>query len=117
MGSAEQNQQQTERMSVSLPVNWHFPENLQSRYATNVIVQSGQFELIISFFEAQVPLLLGQPEDNKAKLKQLGAVQAECVSKIIVSPEIVPTIIQTLQTGLDNYYASKLIQQQETEDE
>ncbi|HVB25795.1 MAG TPA: hypothetical protein VNG51_27910 [Ktedonobacteraceae bacterium] len=117
MGSAEQNQQQTEGMSVSLPINWHFPENLQSHYATNVLVQSGQFEIIISFFEAQVPLLLGQPEDNLAKLEQLGAIQAECVGKIIVSPEIVPTIIHTLQTGLENYYASKLIQQKETEDE
>jgi hypothetical protein len=82
-----------------------------------VLVQSGQFEIFISFFEAHVPPLLGQPEENKVKLERLGSIRAECVSKIIVSPEIVPTIISALQTGLENYRSTRSDQQERSKDE
>src|SRR5437763_229654 len=82
----EQEQQQTDE--IKLPVDWHAPEGLQSRYANNVLVQTGQFEFVISFFEMQLPLLLGSPKENRAKLKELGEIRAECVSKIIVPPEV-----------------------------
>ena len=29
---------------VTLPIEWHVPENLQGHYANNVLVQPGQFE-------------------------------------------------------------------------
>lgn len=115
MENEEQDMQQP--TGVALPISWNFPEGLQSRYATNVLVQSGQFEIIISFFEAQLPVLMGQPEENKAKLEQLGSIQVECVAKIIVSPENMPTIISALQVGLENYRASKSFQQKEGRDE
>jgi hypothetical protein len=100
-------EQEQESAGISLPVNWHYPENLQSRYANNMLVQSGQLEFVISFFEVQLPLLLGKPQENKVKLEQLGSITAECVSKIIVSPELVPVIINALQVGLENYRLSK----------
>jgi hypothetical protein len=54
---------------ITLSVDWHFPEGLLSRYANNVIVQAGQYDFVISFFEMQLPALLGPPEENIAKLK------------------------------------------------
>lgn len=93
---------------IQLPIDWHIPDSIQSRYVTNVLVQPGQYEIIISFFETQIPLLAGQPEENKAKLEQIGAIRAECVGRIIVVPEQVPGIISALQTGLDIYRASKV---------
>jgi len=95
--------EQEQTKIVSLPVDWHFPEGLQSRYANNVLVQAGQYEFVISFFEIQPPLLLGSPEENEAKLKQIGAVRAECVSKVIVSPEVIPGLISALQIELEKY--------------
>jgi len=114
MSDVEQEDQQ-QPGQVALPIEWHFPEGLQSRYATNAVAQNGQFEVIISFFEAQLPLLLGQPEENKAQLEQLGSIRAECVSRIIVAAENLPTIIAVLQTALDNYLASKSSNQQKEE--
>ena len=101
----EQEQQQSE--IITLPVEWHFAEGLQSRYANNMLVQAGQYEVVISFFEMQSPLLLGSPEENKEKLKQLGAIRAECVSKVIVSPEVVPRLISALQTELEKYQSQR----------
>lgn len=104
MSEVEQNQRRAE---ISLPIDWHIPDGFQSRYANNVLVQAGQFEVIISFFETQLPMLLGTPEENKEKLTELGSVRAECVSRIIVSPELVPSIINALQAEYEKYQALK----------
>lgn len=103
--SEEIEQQQPEM--ISIPVDWHFAEDLQSRYANNVVVQSGRFEFAISFFEMQLPMLLGSPEENKAKLEAMGSIRAECVSKIVLSPELVPGLISSLQTELEKYQSQR----------
>ena len=70
-------------------------------------MQAGEYELILSFFQTQLPLLTGTPEENKNRLEQLGSVRAECVGRIIVNPDLVPKIISALQSTLDNYLALK----------
>src|SRR5436305_12439835 len=92
---------------ISIPIEWHISDEIKSRYASNALVQHGEYEFIISFIETQPPFLGGTPEENKAKLEQLKAVRAECVARIIVKPELVPKIINALQTELDQYLAAK----------
>ncbi len=98
---------------MSLPIEWHVSENIQSRYASNVFVQAGQYELILSFFETNLPMLTGSPEENQAKLLQLGAIRAECVAQIIVDPDLVPKLIKALQASLDGYLAAKRVEEGE----
>jgi hypothetical protein len=99
--------EQKEPAGIPLRIDWHIPEGTQSRYANNVLVQAGQFEITISFFESQVPVLLGEPEENRKKLEELGSIRAELVSKIVVSPDVLPIVINALQTGLENYRQAK----------
>jgi hypothetical protein len=105
--SEETEQEQQQSDGITLSVDWHFPEGLLSRYANNVIVQAGQYDFVISFFEMQLPALLGPPEENIAKLKEMGKVRAECVSKIIISPELVQGLIDALQTELVRFSSQK----------
>jgi|SRR5436305_14472531 len=95
--------EQQEYQTTNIPIEWYVPETLQSRYANNVLVQSTPYEVTISFFETQLPPLSGTREENQAKLKQLGHVQAKCVSRIVVTPTLLPRIISALQVGLDTY--------------
>lgn len=88
-------------------VEWHVPDNIISQYANNVFVQQGQYEFVISFFETQLPMILGTPEENRAQLMQLESVRAECVARIVVAPDLVKQIIQALQTSLDKSQATK----------
>src|SRR5690348_3816812 len=99
--------EQEEKHEITLSVDLHIPDNIQSRYTNNILVQFGQFEFNIFFFEMQLPLLSGSPEENKAKLESLGAVQAQCVSKVVLSPELVPGLIKALQTELDKYQSQR----------
>jgi hypothetical protein len=103
MGKAEEEK----KAGVSLRIDWQIPEGAKSHYANNVLVQAGQYEIIISFFEAQIPVLLGEPEENRRKLEELGSVRADLVSKIVVPPEFVPALINALQTGIERYYEAK----------
>ena len=47
---------------VSLPVNFLIPDNMVSRYATNLLVQHTEQEFVISYFEARPPVVLGGAE-------------------------------------------------------
>ena len=111
---SQREQEQPENHNLSLPIEWHVSESIQSRYASNAFVQVGEHELILSFFETIPPILTGSPEENRAKLLQLGAIRAECVARIIVDPDLVPKLIQALQTTLDGYLATKRIQEGES---
>lgn len=104
MGEAEQDPQSTE---VTLPIEWHVSDTIQSHYATNFIIQSGQNEFIISFFETRLPIFMGQPEENKAQLEQIGSIRAECVSRVIVAAEQLPVIIAAMQASLEAYRTAK----------
>lgn len=99
MSQAEQEKSE----GISLRVDWRIPEGTQSQYANNVLVQAGQYEITISFFETQLPILLGSPEENKRKLEALNVVPAELVSKIVVSPEFLPVLMNALETGLESF--------------
>jgi len=88
----------------SLPstlIDWYTPDDIQSRYATNIVVQSGPNEFIISFFEIRPPIVLGSPEQVKATLEQIKSIRAICVSRIIISREEFPRMIKVLQDQLE----------------
>jgi|GEM_PF-743873 len=92
---------------VNVPIEWHVSDDIKSIYASNVVVQPGQHEIILSLFEIRPPILTGTPEENRAKIEQIGTIRAECVGRIVVDPDLVPNIITALQTTLDNYHAAK----------
>ena len=97
---------------VTLPVEWHVPETIHNQYIHNVIVQPGQNEITLFFFETHIPPYIGSPEANR-ELLQKQSIRFECVSKLIVAPQLVPEIIKALHTGLDNYNVSKASEERE----
>lgn len=92
-----------EREGLALPLEWHVPEDVSSRYATNLIVQHSEHEFIISFFEAVPPLVLGEPEEVRTQLEKLGTIQARCVARVIVAAGRMPEFVRVLQGNLENY--------------
>jgi len=101
---------------ATISIDWRLPDDFPSVYANNVYTQSGEYEIILSFFQTKLPLLTGTPEENKAKLQQLGKIPAECVSRVIVHPDLIPKMIQALQITWDGYRATKeLIERSKSE--
>src|SRR5216683_1186276 len=96
-------QEEQSQQSVTLPIEWLVPDNIQNRYVHNLIVQPGRYELTLFFFETQIPPFAGSPEETRDFLTKLGSIRSECIGKMTVSPQLVPEIIKALQAGLDNY--------------
>lgn len=105
MSGIEKEQPSTNEVNVSL--DWQIPDNIQSKYASNVYVQAGEYEITLSFFETFMPMLSGSPEETRAEIEQLGTIPAKCVARIVISPDLAPKLIQALQTGLDAYLTAK----------
>ncbi len=106
MSEHESSEQQVQ--GVTLPIEWYVPESIQSRYATNTVIQTGQREFTISFFETRLPILFGQSQENRESLEKMGKVRAECVGRIIVAPDTLQEMIDAFQTNLDAYRAATL---------
>lgn len=71
--------------SLEIPINFNLPVGFPSVYATNFVVQMGDEEIILSFYEVQQPFFLqGSPEENLEILKTEG-VRADCVARITIS--------------------------------
>jgi hypothetical protein len=86
---------------VKIPIKWHTPDNMVTRYATNMLVQTIENEFKISFFEI-IPEIRLDPNSPPPK-----EVRADCVAKVIVSPEKLPSIIKALQDQYDKYIEIK----------
>jgi len=54
-----------ELQEVTLPIDWHVPESIQGRYVNNVIAQPGRHEIVVFFFENQIPPYAGTSEEVK----------------------------------------------------
>jgi len=86
---------------VKIPIKWHTPDNMITRYATNMLVHIIENEFKISFFEIipEIRLDPTSPPPNE--------VRADCVANIIVSPEKLPSFIKALQDQYNNYIETK----------
>lgn len=52
---SEIEQEEQAQQGITLPIEWHVPDNIQNRYVHNLIVQPGKYELTLFFFETQIP--------------------------------------------------------------
>jgi len=80
----------------SIAIDWQIPNDVHSRYATNLVVQAGPNEFIISFFEIRPPILLGTQAEKQAALENIKTIPAICVARIVVSPAQMPEFIRVL---------------------
>ena len=100
-------------LGIMLPIEVHVPDAIHNQYVDNLIVQPGKRELSLFFFETHIPPFAGTAEETKEYLLKKGPVRFECVSKLIVAPQLVPDLIKALQEGLNNYNASKEMEERE----
>ena len=89
-----------------LPIEYYVPDHIQSRYATNLLVQNTEHEFTLSFFELQEPFLMGEtPEEREQQVEQLKHVRAKCVGRIIITADRMPAFIDAMQKNLEKHLA------------
>lgn len=103
--------EQPKAVRVELPIDWQFPKDLSSRYATHLIVQHTEHEFVLSFFEILPPTIFGSPEAISAQLEQLSSIPAECVGRIVVAAERMPAFVAVLQENLERYQSREFLEE------
>lgn len=90
--------------SKKIKLNFVYPDNLKSNFVSNVIVQHQKDFFTLSFFEVWVPPILGNTEDEKkAELEKIDQVEANCVARLVVTPDKMRDFVKALHNNLENY--------------
>ena len=100
-----------EKPKIQVPIEWHISESIDSKYATNLVIQHSEHEFIIDFFEMRRPLILGNPDQVREQWQKIESVRAECVAQIIVSPDRMQEFIDVMQTDLNKYMGKEVEEQ------
>jgi hypothetical protein len=97
---SENHPQQSEMMEIKL--RFAMPEGMPSRHAHHLIVQVTDFEVVLMFFEVQMPVLYGSEEQQKNILDEMGGLRAYCVSKISVPKALYPAMAAVMSRTAAN---------------
>lgn len=95
-------------------ISVHFPEEMPTAYATNLVVQHTKHEFFISFFAIAPPLIVGTDDEKRARVEQIEQVTAQPLVKVVVSASRMPEFIKVLQ---DNYKTYSEVAAKQTESE
>lgn len=95
------------RQPKQLRIEWETPENITSRYATHMTVHASEHEFIISFYEAEPPMLIGTEEEIEQQISDLKTVKAICVARIAVANSRIGEFIQVLNRTFESQPADE----------
>ena len=85
---------ENESHSVRLPIAWK-TEGAPVLFANQMLVQTDDHEVHLSFFEIVPPLAF-----DKEALRQVESVEARCVGRVIISRGRLETFVNALQSTL-----------------
>lgn len=94
------------RQQITLPIQWNIRDFTPTYYATNIVVQATDHEVVLSFFEAFPPLLVGTTEEIQDKASSLDRVQADSLVRVVVALDRMPAFVQALQSMIEQRFAS-----------
>lgn len=81
-----------------------YPDDLQSHFVSNIVVQHQHDAFILSFFEVWPPAVLGESEEEKREvLESLDSVEARCVARLVVTPSRMREFVTVVTENIENY--------------
>jgi len=95
---------------IELPIRRIIPPDLETKFVNSIVVQHQSDYFIVHFFEALPPIVL--TEEDLKSASELGAVESQCVARLIVSPKGMQAFISSMQENYENWLSA-----QNTEDE
>ena len=87
---------------VDLKIDWNVPEDVITRFATNLVTQTIDNEFKLTFFEIK-PEIVFDEEEQQMKMIEKGTVRADCISSIIVTADRMPRFLKVLNEQLIKY--------------
>ncbi len=89
-------------VKAGIPIKYHIPDTIITRFATNMTIQIIENEFKISFFEIKPELRFEATETSAYE------VPAECVASVIVTADRLNRFIEVLLEQSGKYTSRKL---------
>jgi len=90
-------------LSKKIKLNFVFPENIESKFVNNIIVQHQKEYFTLSFFETVIPPILGETEEErKISSEKIESIDAKCIARFIITPEKISDFINAIQETIKN---------------
>lgn len=87
-----------------VPLKRKYPEDLESNFVSNIVVQHQPDFFILSFFEVWPPPILGDTEEERQQaLESIEEVEATCVARLVVTPGRMQQFIQVMSDNWEKY--------------
>lgn len=109
----EQENTETEVGFSAERIDWELPNDLTRKYATNFLVQKGENEWYLSFFQISPPIVFGSEKDIEKQLKAIPKIPAKCVAGLILSQAGLISLTDLLNRTIDRF---QLAQNQPNQD-
>jgi hypothetical protein len=90
---------------IALPLEFHTPDSVITRLANQMTTQVAAGGVYLSFYEAMVPILLGDPDEVKHRLQAMKSIRAECIARVFIPAERFAEIANAIQ-AIQNALAS-----------
>ena len=93
-----------EKKSTMLPIRRTFRDDTVTLFANDLVVQHHSNSFVLSFFEIWNPAILGETEEEREKaLKAIEVVDARCVARLAVSPDVMRKIVDAMDRNLKKF--------------
>ena len=100
-----------ELLFKQVKIEWKYPDNLQTHFVSNIVVQHQPDFFTLSFFEIWLPPILGdKPEEKKQFIQSIDHVEANCVARIVVTPDKMREFAKAINENLVNHDAMVKLQ-------
>lgn len=87
-----------------VPILFNIPVGMASRYAHHMLVQAGEHEVTISFFEMYPPLAI----DSATQLSEAKkGVRADCIARVAIAKGRYPEFVKALNRVLEKSEAGE----------
>jgi hypothetical protein len=86
--------------SVDVKVSFRVPQRMPTVYAHHMMVQPGEYEVLLSFFEVIPPPSFAPDEDALKKLQEIGVV-ADCVARVTIANDRFPGFVKAMADILE----------------
>lgn len=88
---------------VQVRLNFRVPPRMPSVYAHHMLVQPGEFEVVLSFFEVVAPIVVEKMDPEQLKALQDAGVVAECVAKVTIAKDRFRLFTEALREAAERF--------------
>lgn len=92
----------SDQPGVELPLRFIVPHDLSMMFVSNVIVRHDDQVFTLQFFQARPPVAT-----NQAELAMVTAIEAICVSQVVLTPKHVERVVKALTDSLKQFESAQ----------